>query len=80
VEALNPDVIVVTGDHSTPARMRAHSWHPVPLLLASRWCRPVDVKGFGERECLRGELGTFEAKHLMTLALAHAGRLAKFGA
>jgi 2,3-bisphosphoglycerate-independent phosphoglycerate mutase len=80
VEALNPDVIVVTGDHSTPARMRVHSWHPVPLLLASKWCRPVDVSGFGERECLRGELGTFEAKHLMTLALAHAGRLAKFGA
>jgi 2,3-bisphosphoglycerate-independent phosphoglycerate mutase len=80
VEALDPDVIVVTGDHSTPTRMRAHSWHPVPLLLASRWCRPVAVSGFGERECLRGELGTFEAKHLMTLALAHAGRLAKFGA
>jgi 2,3-bisphosphoglycerate-independent phosphoglycerate mutase len=80
VEALEPDVIVVTGDHSTPTRLRAHSWHPVPLLLASKWCRPVDVKGFGERECLRGELGTFEARHLMTLALAHAGRLAKFGA
>jgi 2,3-bisphosphoglycerate-independent phosphoglycerate mutase len=73
-------VIVVTGDHSTPSRMRAHSWHPVPTIVASRWCRPVEVDGFGERECLRGELGTFEAKHLMTLALAHAGRLAKFGA
>jgi 2,3-bisphosphoglycerate-independent phosphoglycerate mutase len=80
VEEVGPDVIVVTGDHSTPARMRAHSWHPVPVLIASKWCRPVDVAGFGERECLRGELGTFEAKHLMTLALAHAGRLAKFGA
>lgn len=80
VEALEPAVIVVTGDHSTPARLRAHSWHPVPTLLASRWCRPVDVDGFGERACLRGELGTFEAKHLLTLALAHAGRLAKFGA
>jgi 2,3-bisphosphoglycerate-independent phosphoglycerate mutase len=80
VEALNPAVIVATGDHSTPSRMRAHSWHPVPVLLASQWCRPVDVDGFGERACLRGELGTFEAKHLMTLALAHAGRLAKYGA
>jgi 2,3-bisphosphoglycerate-independent phosphoglycerate mutase len=80
VEALNPDVLVVTGDHSTPARLRAHSWHPVPVLLASRWCRPVEVDGFGERACLRGELGQFEAKHLMTLALAHARRLAKFGA
>ncbi len=80
VEALEPDVIVVTGDHSTPARFRAHSWHPVPVLIASRWCRPVDVEGFGERACGRGELGIFEAKHLMTLALAHAGRLGKFGA
>jgi 2,3-bisphosphoglycerate-independent phosphoglycerate mutase len=80
VEALEPAVLVVTGDHSTPSRLRAHSWHPVPTLLASRWCRPVELDGFGERACLRGELGTFEAKHLMTLALAHAGRLAKFGA
>jgi 2,3-bisphosphoglycerate-independent phosphoglycerate mutase len=80
VEALDPDVIVVTGDHSTPAGLGAHSWHPVPVLLASRWCRPVEVDGFGERACLRGELGIFESRHLMTLALAHAGRLGKFGA
>ena len=80
IEALKPDVIVVTGDHSTPSRLRAHSWHPVPVLIASPWCRPADVNGFGERDCTRGELGIFEARHLMTLALAHAGRLAKFGA
>lgn len=80
IEALKPDVLVVTGDHSTPSRLRAHSWHPVPVLIASPWCRPVDVDGFGERACTRGELGIFEARHLMTLALAHAGRLAKFGA
>jgi 2,3-bisphosphoglycerate-independent phosphoglycerate mutase len=80
VEALNPDVLVVTGDHSTPSRYRAHSWHPVPVLLASRWTRGVEVEGFGERACLRGELGIFRAVDLMTLALAHAGRLAKFGA
>ena len=81
VEELKPDVIVVTGDHSTPARMRSHSWHPVPAMVVSPWARPAaDVEGFGERACARGELGTFEAKHLMTLALAHAGRLAKFGA
>ncbi len=80
VEALEPDVIVVTGDHSTPSRLKAHSWHPVPVLIASPWCRPADVDGFGERACMRGELGIFEAKHLMTLALAHARRLAKFGA
>jgi 2,3-bisphosphoglycerate-independent phosphoglycerate mutase len=80
VEELAPDVLVVTGDHSTPAGYRAHTWHPVPLLLASRWTRPAPVEGFGERECARGELGTFPARDIMTLALAHAGRLAKFGA
>jgi 2,3-bisphosphoglycerate-independent phosphoglycerate mutase len=80
VEALEPDVIVVTGDHSTPARLRAHSWHPVPAMIVSDWCRPADVDGFGERACARGELGIVEAKHLMTLALAHARRLGKFGA
>jgi 2,3-bisphosphoglycerate-independent phosphoglycerate mutase len=80
VESLEPDVLVVTGDHSTPSRLRSHSWHPVPVLLASRWCRPVEVSGFGERDCLRGELGIMRAVDLMPLALAHAGRLAKFGA
>lgn len=80
VEALKPDVLVVTGDHSTPSRYRAHSWHPVPVLVASPWCRPVEVGGFGERECLKGELGVFPAVALMSLVLAHAGRLAKFGA
>lgn len=80
VEALEPDVLVVTGDHSTPSRLRAHSWHPVPTMIVSPWCRPADVEEFGERACARGELGIFEGKNLMTLALAHAGRLAKFGA
>lgn len=80
VEALNPDVIVVTGDHSTPSRLEAHSWHPVPTMIVSPWCRPEEVYGFGERTCGRGELGIMAAKHLMTLALAHAGRLQKFGA
>jgi 2,3-bisphosphoglycerate-independent phosphoglycerate mutase len=80
VEALQPDVLIVTGDHSTPSRLRAHSWHPVPVLIASPWTRPGPVSGFGERDCLRGELGIFPAVNLMSLALAHAGRLAKFGA
>ena len=80
IEALKPDVLLVTGDHSTPARMRAHSWHPVPVLIASPWTRPSGADGFGERACLRGDLGIFPAMQLMTLALAHAGRLAKFGA
>lgn len=77
--SVEPEVLVVTGDHSTPATFKAHSWHAVPVLLASPWARPTGAS-FGESECRRGDLGTFEGKHLMSLALAHAGRLAKFGA
>jgi 2,3-bisphosphoglycerate-independent phosphoglycerate mutase len=76
---LGPETLVVTGDHSTPATFRAHSWHSVPVLLASPWARPTGAR-FGESECRAGDLGTFESKYLMALALAHAGRLAKFGA
>ena len=78
--ALRPDVMLVTGDHSTPSLLRSHSWHPVPVLLASRTCRPDHVSQFGESYCLQGGLGQIEAKYLMPLALAHAGRLQKFGA
>ena len=60
--------------------MRSHSWHPVPVLIASPWARGGTDEGFGESACLRGELGVFEMKHVMTLLLAHAGRLQKFGA
>jgi 2,3-bisphosphoglycerate-independent phosphoglycerate mutase len=80
VEALKPDVLVVTGDHSTPSRLRAHSWHPVPVMIVSPWCRPQPDATFGERACMRGELGMVPGRNLMTLALAHAGRLAKYGA
>lgn len=79
ISRLEPEVLIVTGDHSTPATFGAHSWHAVPVLLASPWARPTGT-AFGESECRKGDLGTFEGKHLMTLALAHAGRLAKFGA
>ena len=77
---LNPDVIIVTGDHSTPSKMKSHSWHPVPVLLAANNCRFDGSTEFGESQCLRGGLGQFEAKHLMLLAMAHAGRLEKYGA
>jgi 2,3-bisphosphoglycerate-independent phosphoglycerate mutase len=78
---LGPDVLLVTGDHSTPAKMRSHSWHPVPVMLWSENCRPDGVQTFGERACLRGGLGPrIPAADLMPLALAHAGRLKKFGA
>jgi 2,3-bisphosphoglycerate-independent phosphoglycerate mutase len=79
IQDLGPEVIVVTGDHSTPATFKAHSWHSVPVLIASAWARPTGG-AFGESDCRKGDLGTFEGKHLMTLALAHADRLAKFGA
>jgi len=78
---MGPDVLVVTGDHSTPAGLKSHSWHPVPLLLHSRYCRPDGVDRFGERDCIKGGLGPrFPATDLMPLALANALRLKKFGA
>ncbi len=77
---LNPEVLVITGDHSTPSQMKAHSWHPVPTLLVSDQCRPDGRREFGERQAIGGGLGQFEAKYLMTLALANAGRLRKYGA
>lgn len=80
ITALKPDVIIVTGDHSTPSKMKSHSWHPVPTLLAADTCRFDGSTSFGESSCLRGGLGQFEAKYLMLMALAHAGRLEKYGA
>jgi len=78
---LNPDVVIVTGDHSTPSLMKAHSWHPVPTLLYSKYCRPDKVDQFGERACITGGLGPrFPAVDLIPLALANAKRLEKFGA
>ena len=80
VLALKPDVLIVTGDHSTPAALASHSWHPVPVLLSSADCRPDRVDRFGERDCITGGLGRMPMMHLMGLALAHARRLEKFGA
>lgn len=77
---LNPDVLIITGDHSTPALMKSHSWHPVPVLIKSPYVLGGTCTGFSERECLKGELGIFHTTHLMPLALAHALRLKKFGA
>jgi 2,3-bisphosphoglycerate-independent phosphoglycerate mutase len=79
--ALGPDVLIVTGDHSTPCRMRSHSFHPNPLLLwAPATARPDLATTFGERACQQGGLGHLLAKDIMPIALGHAGRLAKFGA
>jgi len=80
IQKLNPNVLIVTGDHSTPSYLKSHSWHPVPTLLYSDCCRPDPHSTFNETTCITGGLGHFEAQYLMTLALANAGRLGKFGA
>src|SRR6476620_5462644 len=68
---LKPDVFIVTGDHSTPSKLKSNSLHPVPTLLLSDTCRTDEVEHFNESACLRGGLGRFPAKHLMLLAMAH---------
>ena len=80
IEKLGPDVLIVTGDHSTPSKLKSHSWHPVPTLLVADTCRPDGLEKFSERDCLRGGFGQFPAKHLMLLAMAHALRFGKYGA
>lgn len=78
--SMEPDVIVVTSDHSTPILLKAHSWHPVPILLYSKWCRHDKVSEFSESACLSGGLGRFPATQVMPLAMANALKLTKFGA
>lgn len=81
IEELGPYVLIVTGDHSTPAKLRSHSWHPVPTLLWSPDAMPDRCQMFGERECASlGILGTFHATDLIPLAMGHAGRLNRYGA
>lgn len=80
IEKLGPDVLIVTGDHSTPSKLQSHSWHPVPTLLVADTCRFDGLERFSEHDCLRGGLGQFPAKHLMLLAMAHAKRFGKYGA
>jgi len=77
---LKPDVLVVTGDHSTPCALKSHSWHPVPFLIRSDHCFYDDVDAFNESECRKGALGVFPASKIMELALANALRLKKQGA
>ena len=50
---LTPEVLVVTGDHSTPAVMKGHSWHPNPVLLKSSFQRrlPVDLASLDAIAC-----------------------------
>jgi len=78
--SLDPEVLIITGDHSTPATLAMHSWHPVPFMLKSKWCRPDNVAEFSERACLAGGMGRFPATEIMPLAMANALKLDKFGA
>jgi len=80
IMALHPDVLAITGDHSTPAMMKGHSWHPVPMLLKSPYVLGGLCSSFSERECTRGEYGIFPTIQLMPYMLANALRLKKFGA
>jgi len=78
--ALKPDALVITADHSTPAVLKGHSWHPVPTILYSAYCRPDGVKEFSESACLQGGLGIFPATQIMPLLMANALKLNKYGA
>lgn len=81
LHALQADVFMIGGDHSTPAVVAGHSWHPVPFLCHPRSFAQADsTEGFNEKTCARGVLGTFPAKDVLSLAMAHAGRLTKYGA
>ncbi len=77
---LGPDVLAITGDHSTPSILKSHSWHPVPLLIRSPYVLGGTSSRFTERECLKGEIGIIPGKKIMNLLLAHALKLDKFGA
>ena len=79
IRELNPDVFMVAGDHSTPAIMAAHSWHPVPFMLNSKLTLGEGVPGFSERECNRGSIGSIPATQVMLLAMSHSGKLTKYG-
>lgn len=80
IRNLNPDVLIVCGDHSTPSFIGGHSWHPVPLIIHSKWTNANGIKHFDEKHCAKGDLGILYAKNIMNLALSHSGKLSKFGA
>ncbi|MEW6482112.1 MAG: 2,3-bisphosphoglycerate-independent phosphoglycerate mutase [bacterium] len=77
---LNPDLFVITGDHSTPALLKSHSWHPVPLILYSKYCIPDGIKEFSERSASKGSLRRFPMQELMGLVLGYSKKLIKYGA
>jgi 2,3-bisphosphoglycerate-independent phosphoglycerate mutase len=76
---LGPDALAITGDHATPAKLKSHSWHGVPFLLASPYTLPTS-NSFGERQCAGGSLGVFQAEEIMGYLMGHALKLNRFGA
>jgi len=78
--ALKPDVLCVTGDHSTPTLVKGHSWHPVPALIAGPWCFADGFARFHEKHCRGGSFANLASKDLMPVLMANAGRLDKYGA
>ena len=78
--ALHPNVVIVGGDHSSPAVLKSHSWHPVPVLIYGEYVRADGISEFGEHACSRGSLGVLPATHIIRIALANAGRITKYGA
>jgi 2,3-bisphosphoglycerate-independent phosphoglycerate mutase len=80
IMALQPDVVLVTGDHSTPAKLKSHSWHELPVLYWGDHVRRDAVTRFGERPCMAGGLGHIRHVDLLPLAMAYAQRLNKYGA
>ena len=78
--AKGPDVVIVTGDHSTPAIMKSHSSHPVPFLINAPLARPDGVMEFGESACASGLWGVIAGTDLIRIALGYAGKLLKYGA
>jgi 2,3-bisphosphoglycerate-independent phosphoglycerate mutase len=78
--ALKPDVLIVTGDHSTPAKMKSHSSHPIPFLIQADCIRPDGLAMFGERECRKGVWGIVKTTVLLQLALAYSDKVLKYGA
>ncbi|MEA3222144.1 MAG: 2,3-bisphosphoglycerate-independent phosphoglycerate mutase [Thermodesulfobacteriota bacterium] len=80
IMALKPDVFIITGDHSTPAALKSHSWHELPILFYANHIRKDSVAEFGERACMQGGLGHIRHLDIMPLAMAHAEKLIKYGA
>ncbi len=75
-----PDVLAITGDHSTPCAMKGHSWHPQPVLLHSAYSGSDKLERFTETGANMGSLGVFEAKYLIRLMQANAKMFDKYGA